>query len=146
MKITNEENWNDKNGAREQDRLRDARALACIADGLGAILGARPGPATVDEARSMVADVCVALLTDELRNDPEGRGYAGKTDEEAAQLVNDPYSVTVDVIERPDPARPGETILVPIQAPRLCRVSAIFNQVPYAPNAVSVEDVAEARR
>jgi hypothetical protein len=49
------------------------------------------------ETRSvkMIADKILALIKEEIKTDPEKRGYAGKTDAEIMVLLNSPYDQEV---------------------------------------------------
>lgn len=73
----------------------------------------------------------MSLLASELSEDPAGRGYVGKTAEEIATLLNDPYS------------GPRED-LPEVNEFKQARISVIWAGVPHVPNAVDVDDVVEA--
>lgn len=68
------------------------------------------------------------LIDTEIKTDPENRGYAGKTKEEQKKMLSEPYEVTVD-----------DTKIVPP------RINSIFIGIPFAPNAITPEDVIEAK-
>lgn len=67
------------------------------------------------------------LLKTEIANDSEGRGYAGKTADQIALLLNTPYQVTTI-----------QHLYV------ICRTSAIFDMVQSAPNAITSTEVTTA--
>lgn len=73
------------------------------------------------------AALALAKLQDEIAKDPAGRGYASKTDQEIADLLNATYSASVTVDERGNQ-----------------RVTVIWADIPYAPNVVSEDDVGAA--
>ena len=67
-------------------------------------------------------------IKDEINNDPANRGYAGKTDKEIADLINAPIIVQT-VVETTEPSR----------------FLAILSGVPFGPNTVTEQDVADAK-
>jgi hypothetical protein len=71
----------------------------------------------------------LAALKAELLNDPKGRGYSGKTPDEQARLFNSAYLVEVPV--------------APATQEQPARISQVLTQ-PFAPNAVTADDVTEA--
>ena len=68
------------------------------------------------------------LIADEIANDPSGVGYAGKTEDEIAVLLNSGITRTV-------------TNFVTEQPP----ISRILNGIGFAPNVCATTDVAEAK-
>lgn len=85
------------------------------------------------ELRAAIRIVCRQRLRYELQNDPQGLGYAGKTDAEIAALLNNPWIEQI-------PAIPGPGT-VPVTRPP--RIFQIWLGIAYAPNAVDANDVAE---
>ena len=65
-------------------------------------------------------------IKEEIDSDPENRGYAGKTNEEIVELLNNPYFIT-------------ETTVQQIQKPP--RIAIILSGIADLPNAISIEDV-----
>ena len=63
-------------------------------------------------------------IAEELLSDPTGRGYAGKTAQEMADLLNNPY-----IIERI------------VKDEYLARVNSILLGIENAPNSVTAEQV-----
>lgn len=63
----------------------------------------------------------------ELETDPEGRGYAGLSPSEQAELLNNPYIKTVEVQQEQTP-----------------RIAMIINQIAFAPNLATEDDVNNA--
>jgi hypothetical protein len=70
-------------------------------------------------------ETIAAAVMAELETDPEGRGYAGKTQEEQLELLNESYTVQV-ITEEVRPAR----------------INQILIGVAGAPNQISAEDFA----
>jgi hypothetical protein len=64
------------------------------------------------------------LVKAEIQNDPDNRGYAGKTNAEIMAILNAPYTVqqTVDVF-------------------KVAPINRIFEQIAHAPNAIDEADV-----
>lgn len=75
----------------------------------------------------MLTDEMKQILKAELLNDPQSRGYLGKTNQAVANLLNAPYQT--QVITYID---------------NICRTSVVFNGVAAAPNSVTAGDVADA--
>jgi hypothetical protein len=67
-------------------------------------------------------------IKEEIINDPVGRGYAGKTDDEVMQLLNEPYEVDVVVIEQ-----------------RPARINQILLGIADTPNVITADDVFDAQ-
>lgn len=61
----------------------------------------------------------------ELIQDPDRIGYAGKTMEEQAGLLNKPYIIFVPTLQT-------------------AKIAQIIEQIPFAPNFAKTEDVQEA--
>ena len=99
---------------------------------------------TAERLAEVLQALAINLLADEIGTDPEGRGYADKTDEEIAALVNSPYSVEVVIgmDTETDPDNPRE---IKRREFRKARLAIVWEQVPYLPNSVSADDVREAR-
>ena len=70
----------------------------------------------------------LAIIKDEIAKDPEGRGYAGKTDAEIMTLLNEPYTVQTVV----------DTV-------KTARISAILAGVPNTENVVAEKDVLDSK-
>jgi hypothetical protein len=122
----------DALGDLESDAQRDARAVYLASVALidaGADLPAAQYP-TIDDLRAHIEAVCLARLKAEIANDPAGRGYAGKTDAETAALVSEGYTVN---------NADGDPVF------QIARGAVIFMGIPYAPNAVTADDVTGAR-
>lgn len=66
------------------------------------------------------------IIFAEIKNDPAGRNYSGKTAEEIAEIINSPY----------------ETEIV-IKQNNTSRTNQCFLGIPYAPNAITTEDIQE---
>lgn len=77
------------------------------------------------EAQGIVTDIKTAVKK-EITEDPENRGYAGKSAEEIATLINDPICAEDGSITS------------------LARTSIILAGIPYAPNALTAEDITKA--
>jgi hypothetical protein len=111
----------------ETDQQRDSRTVAGVNREMKRLaLAQLDDAATLDDVRDHVVTICKNVLKAEIAADPAGRGYAGKTDAEAAALASDAYQ---DADGNPQTAR----------------IAAIFMGIPYAPNAITDVDVAEAR-
>ena len=70
----------------------------------------------------------LAIIKAEITNDPENRGYAGKTNAQIALLLNEPY--TVDTI---------------VKVQRAARINVILNQIADTANIVADTDVTDAK-
>lgn len=120
----------EPNDARIQFRI--GTVLSRINDNLS-----RRGIPTLDPAavltRAQIKNrlrlIIKALLKAEIEGDPAARGYAGKTNAQIAQLLNDPY---VTVVQVPD----GQGGFVAVNIPQTPRVCAVLNKIPHAPNAI----------
>lgn len=75
-----------------------------------------------------ITDKIMELVKNEIALDPEGRGYAGKTDDEIQKLLNDAYAKSTVV----------ETQMTP-------RISAILAGIPNTENTISKEEVISAK-
>lgn len=65
-------------------------------------------------------------IKEEIANDPEGLGYSGKTFDEQMVLMNEPYSILVPQVQT-------------------ARIAQVINQIAFAPNIASLEDVKNAQ-
>lgn len=83
-----------------------------------------------------LANVAAEALKEEIDNDPKALGYAGKSDEQIADLLNNPWVESISV-----PEAPGGK--VDLQRPP--RINQIWRGVPYCPNTVDAADVAELK-
>jgi len=95
-------------------------------------------PGRIDNQRELaqaLMDVAAAAVKDEITNDPMGLGYAGKSDQEIADLLNGPWILQV-------PAVPGPGT---VDVPQPARIFQIWLGLPYCPNAVDAADVAELK-
>ncbi len=70
-------------------RIRVYRRLSDDLEAVGE--PALPANATAAQARQAIAVAIGKALKAEIDNDPEARGYAGKTDQEIADLMNGPF-------------------------------------------------------
>lgn len=68
----------------------------------------------------------LTAIKDEITNDPESLGYDGKSPKEQKDLLNSPY-----------------TILVPQE--QTARIAQIINQIPFAPNIASEQQVIDSK-
>jgi hypothetical protein len=66
------------------------------------------------------------IIQAEIINDPGKRHYTGKTSEEIAELINNPY----------------ETELI-LKQQNIARINQCFLGIAYAPNAVTAEEIQE---
>lgn len=71
----------------------------------------------------------LAAIKEEIAKDPEGLGYAGKTDQEVLDLLNKPYTKTETV----------EMTMPP-------RITQLLHQVPFAANSLDIIDLTEAKK
>ena len=76
-----------------------------------------------------LSETVLLKIKEEIATDPENRGYAGKTDLEIMNLLNNPY--TVNVI---------------IQELRPARINKILSGISQTPNIVDSTDVNEAKK
>ena len=79
---------------------------------------------TVPTVTTQLRGQVLPILKTEIDDDPEDRGYDGKTNQQIADLVSDSYMV-------------GDV-------PTLARLAIIWENAPYVPNMVTADDVAEA--
>lgn len=87
----------------------------------------------VDAAKNVTLDTdfetkLAVKIKEELVNDPEKRGYEGKTDAEVETLLSEDYSVTVTT-----------------KTPQPSRINQLFVGIADAPNVITPEDVAAAK-
>lgn len=66
------------------------------------------------------------IIQAEIVNDPSGRNYAGKTAEEIAEIINNPYETEVVIKQQ-----------------NTSRVNQCFIGIAYAPNAVTAAEIQE---
>lgn len=76
-----------------------------------------------------VQDTIIQKIKEELANDPNSMGYAGKTDQEITDLLNNPVYKQRIVID---------TETAPI--------ARILSGVANAPNIVALQDVVDAKK
>lgn len=81
------------------------------------------------QIKNRIRLIIKALLKAEIEGDPAARGYAGKTNAQIAQLLNEPYTTAVQV---PD----GQGGFVTANIPQTPRVCVVLLKIPFAPNAV----------
>jgi len=77
---------------------------------------------------SLTEDTLRAIKT-EVENDPERRGYNGKTEAEIAGLLNETYDETIEV-----------------QQPKTARINQVLSGIAFTPNRITSADVNEALR
>lgn len=84
-------------------------------------------------------------LKDEIQKDPKGRGYAGKTPKEIADLINGPIIIKEDITYHNPPPQPkeGDKIGEKIVENEI-RAFHIVGGIPDGPNAIEPSDVMEA--
>jgi hypothetical protein len=75
-----------------------------------------------------IVDIIAQRIKEEIENDPYKRGYAGKSDDEIAKLMNEPFFTEKTVQEYCMP-----------------RITEIINAIPSAANTVEKEDISTAK-
>lgn len=85
-------------------------------------------------------------LKNEITNDPSGLGYAGKTPQHIADMINNPVEIVTDILYEPIvESKPGAIVgqKKEIKDPR---VFQIIGGIAGAPNGVTAQDVTEAMK
>lgn len=85
-----------------------------------------PVPNEEPEVKPTPQEQYLLAIAEEIEKDPTGRGYAGKSDEEQAALLNEPWYEYVPVQMTP-------------------RIAVVIASIPFTPNAVKVEEVTDAK-
>lgn len=98
--------------------------------------------ASIDDVKQSIADVIKKLVRAEIENDPAFVGYAGKNNEEIARLLctipeRTPEDVQTFLDSNPTPDQ--RTMFTT----RIPRFGVITAGVPFGPNGIDADDVAE---
>lgn len=89
----------------------------------------------------------LAMLMEEIQNDPEGKGYKGKTAAEIAALINEPYEVDGVPYVQESRIKGGlelEARTITPKETRPPRIHTIWLGVPHVPNVVDEADITMA--
>lgn len=80
----------------------------------------------------------------EIQNDPDGRGYAGKTPAQIAKLMSSSIEVKTDILyEEPVIPKVGDKIGEKIEV-KPPRIGSILGGIEGVPNVFTAEDIEEA--
>lgn len=91
-------------------------------------------------------------IKQEITNDPDKKGYAGKTPKQIADLMNQPTTVKTDIIKQAEPVievpvevdvKVGDKIGEKVDV-KDAPVLRVVLGIPGAPNALSIKDIQDA--
>lgn len=146
MSIKNQMDWVKREAPEVRIAQGEAPVDKEIEDRSGQMKTVKAYTRPIREAEALDLEAHIkGLLRAELQADPLQLGYAKARDAEAlAFLLNTPGE-TVEMVPTPIVVEGQETLVNrPQRKFRPARIAEIFNRVPFAPNAVTAEDVQEA--